>query len=206
MNVPSVAAPAARAGAPSHAEGGATQDTDMGKFAMWVFLASEAMFFTGLIGAYIVLRAGAAEWPDPAEVLDVPLTLINTFILIGSSVTMVKALYAIQGGDRKGLRNNLVATIVLGSIFLGIQAYEWNHLLGHVMQPGDDLMADTFYTLTGFHGMHVLAGVITLVVLLFKTLGGSYGEGDYGGVEFAGLYWHFVDLVWIILFTIVYLI
>jgi heme/copper-type cytochrome/quinol oxidase subunit 3 len=178
----------------------------LGKFAMWLFLASEVMFFTGLIGAYIILRAGSPEWPNPASRLDINLTALNTFILICSSVSMVRALYAVQKGDQSGFRQNLLYTIVMGSVFLSVQAYEWNHLFHEVMKPGDDLFAATFYTLTGFHGAHVTAGVVTLVILFFRGLGGRYNALNNEAIENAGLYWHFVDLVWILLFTIVYLI
>jgi heme/copper-type cytochrome/quinol oxidase subunit 3 len=115
---------------------------------------------------------------------------------------MVRALYAIQRGDRKAFRNNLLATIVMGTFFLGVQAYEWTHLLEH-MSPGRDLFAATFYTLTGFHGAHVTAGVVTLVILFLRSLRMGVSAD---AIEYAGLYWHFVDLVWILLFTIVYLI
>jgi heme/copper-type cytochrome/quinol oxidase subunit 3 len=177
------------------------------KFAMWLFLASEVMFFTGLIGAYIVLRA-ATEWPDPATVLDIPLTALNTFILIVSSVTMVRTLYRAQAGDRAGMKRELIFTIVLGTIFLSVQAYEWNQLLHHGLSPSgtESLLGATFYTLTGFHGAHVLGGVLLLLYLFTRAQGGAYGADDYESIELAGLYWHFVDLVWIILFTILYLI
>jgi len=178
----------------------------LGKFATWLFLASEVMFFTGLISSYIVLRAGSAGWPVPSDELNIPLTAFNTFVLICSSVTMVRAVYATQRGDQKELKRNLLATILLGTFFLGVQAYEWTKLLGEGLTPQRDLFGATFFTLTGFHGLHVLAGVITLVIVYSKALGGRYGAANDGPVEFTGLYWHFVDLVWILLFTIVYLI
>jgi heme/copper-type cytochrome/quinol oxidase subunit 3 len=191
-----------RAGAPPY------EGVELGKFAMWLFLASEVMFFTGLIGAYIVLRNASPDWPDPTQELNIPLTALNTFLLICSSVTMVRALYAAMNHDASGFRTNLLATIIVGSIFLGVQAYEWNALLHHGLTPQGSLFGATFYTLTGFHGLHVLGGVITLVILFLRSQSGraNYVDGHYHAVEYAGLYWHFVDLVWILLFTIVYLI
>jgi cytochrome c oxidase subunit 3 len=193
------------------------------KFAMWIFLLSEVMFFTSLIGSYIILRFAHPEaFAAPGDVLNVPLTGVNTFILICSSVTMVKAFAAIQNGDQGGLKKFLVATIILGSIFLGIQFIEYT-VLGHegfvpraaeyaalgrdAAGPveGGPLYGATFYTMTGFHGAHVTIGVLCLIFVAWRAFRGKYTATDHGGVEIIGLYWHFVDLVWIILFTIVYL-
>ena len=185
------------------------------KLGMWVFLLSEVMFFSSLIGAYIILRfAHPEQWAEPNHVLNVPLTGFNTFMLICSSVTMVKAFAAIEHGDQAGLRKWLLATIVLGSAFVGIQVYEYIKLAGHGFVPaaatyaaeGGPLYGSTFYTMTGFHGAHVTIGVLALIFTAVKAFRGKYTAEDYGGVEIMGLYWHFVDLVWIILFTIVYLI
>ena len=185
------------------------------KLGMWVFLLSEVMFFSSLIGAYIILRfANPEQWAEPNEVLNVPLTGFNTFMLICSSVTMVKAFAAIEHGDQAGLRKWLIATIVLGAAFVGIQVYEYIKLAEHGFVPaaagyaaeGGPLYGSTFYTMTGFHGAHVTIGVLALIFTAVKAFRGKYSATDYGGVEIMGLYWHFVDLVWIILFTIVYLI
>ena len=194
------------------------------KFGMWVFLLSEVMFFTGLIGTYIILRfAQPEQWSAPGTVLNVPLTGVNTFILICSSVTMVKAFAAIENGDQKGLKLWLVATILLGSVFLGIQVIEYNVLASEGFLPmaekyaahgragghevlGGPLYGATFYTMTGFHGTHVTIGVLCLIFTAWKAFRGKYTVENHGGVEIMGLYWHFVDLVWIILFTIVYLV
>jgi cytochrome c oxidase subunit 3 len=185
------------------------------KLGMWVFLLSEVMFFSGLIGAYIILRfAHPEQWAAPGEVLNVPLTAFNTFMLICSSVTMVKAFAAIEHGDQAGLKRWLLATIVLGTAFVSIQVVEYMKLTEHGFVPianlyaaeGGPLYGSTFYTMTGFHGAHVTIGVLCLVFTLSKALRGHYTEEYYSGVEIMGLYWHFVDLVWIILFTIVYLI
>jgi heme/copper-type cytochrome/quinol oxidase subunit 3 len=185
------------------------------KLGMWVFLLSEVMFFSSLIGAYIILRFAHPEhWAEPNAVLNVPLTGFNTFMLICSSVTMVKAFAAIEHGDQAGLRKWLIATIILGAAFVGIQVFEYIKLAGHGFVPvaasyaaeGGPLYGSTFYTMTGFHGAHVTIGVLALIFTAVKAFRGKYSAVDYGGVEIMGLYWHFVDLVWIILFTIVYLI
>ena len=196
------------------------------KLGMWVFLRSEVMFFTSLIGSYIILRFAHPEhWTDPGVVLNVPLTATNTFLLICSSVTMVKAFAAIQQGDVTGLKRWLLATIVIGAGFVGIQMVEYVALSGEGFLPaldayhavgrgnphegpslGGPLYGATFYVMTGFHGAHVSIGVLCLIFVYIQAVRGKYTLADHEGVEIIGLYWHFVDLVWIILFTIVYLI
>jgi len=196
------------------------------KLGMWVFLLSEVMFFTGLIGSYIILRFAHPEsFSEPGVVLNVPLTAFNTFVLICSSVTMVKAFAAIEQGDQKGLQKWLLATILLGAFFVGVQAVEYTILTSEGFVPmaeayhaiargaaegseviGGPLYGATFYTMTGFHGVHVGIGVLCLCFVLWRARKGAYTAGNLGGVEIMGLYWHFVDLVWILLFTIVYLI
>jgi cytochrome c oxidase subunit III len=301
---------APHAAAPAHAR---PAPVTPGKVAMWLFLATEVMFFTGLIGSYIVLRAGSShdaytnlyppatslkglekkvgiviesdgghaaevelvlhtsaglspeaaerlihtiphavvngltkekaekliaelqsagataveeelkphKWPIPYDELVNPLainlTAFNTFVLICSSVTMVLALSAIQDGNRAKGNLFLGATVFIGSIFLSIQVYEYYQLMqGHHYPPGISatghfrpavsLFASCFFTMTGFHGAHVTGGVVLLSVIFINSLFfKSYSPTHYAPVELAGLYWHFVDLVWIILFTIVYL-
>ena len=176
------------------------------KLGMWLFLVSEVIFFTALIGAYIVLRLGNPDWPVPSTILNIPLTGFNTFLLIVSSVTLVRAFAAAQDGNRRGLRLGLVATVLLGATFLSIQACEYRKLLYHGLTPSSSIFGSCFFTLTGFHGLHVLGGVIWLTIVTLRAFRGVYDDGRHLGVELAGLYWHFVDLVWILLFTIVYLI
>lgn len=176
------------------------------KFAMWLFLASEAMFFAGLIAAYVVVRAASPSWPDVAAVLNVPLVAANTFILIVSSVTMVTAYSAIEAGNRGRMRQYLIATAVLGAIFLSIQVIEWGELMSHGIRADSNIFGSSFYTLTGFHGLHVLGGVLFMLYVILRAYQGRYTQGEHGGVELMGLYWHFVDVVWIFLFTIVYLV
>jgi cytochrome c oxidase subunit 3 len=286
-----------------------------GKVAMWLFLGTEIMFFTGLIGSYVVLRAGSpptafsrlyapatdltllankkgvvirdlgpnhdkvaavyakangvdaheaehalhwiptvlksgltsaeaeklqadleaagakgevmglegntTSWPQPYDSLTNPLsidlTAVNTFFLICSSVTMVLALSAVQQGQQRKFVLFLLATVLIGSLFLSIQVYEYYHLLwghyypvgiggNHHFQPSQSLFATCFFTMTGFHGAHVAGGVIMLTCILIGALRGRFTRQHHSAVELAGLYWHFVDLVWIILFTVVYLV
>jgi len=178
---------------------------DRGKFAIWLFLGTEVMFFTGLIGTYIVLRMGSASWPNPEDRLAVDLTALNTFILITSSWFMVMALQAIQGGDQGAMKKWLLATIFGGSVFLGVQVYEYIVLFQAGALPNVDIFWSTFYAMTGFHGFHVFVGIVWLICAYFEAVKGEYTKENYLRLELAGLYWHFVDLVWVLLFTIVYL-
>lgn len=178
-----------------------------GKLGMWLFLAGDAMSFGGLIVAYGALRYHSAKWPVPAEVLGINLTAAMTFLLIVSSVTMVLGLAALQDGDKKRFNKFMGLTILGGAFFLGLQAYEWTHLIGHILPQyklafSTDLFATTFFVLTGFHGMHVTGGVVYNACVMAAVNRGRYQAKH---VEIAGLYWHFVDLVWILIFTFVYL-
>jgi heme/copper-type cytochrome/quinol oxidase subunit 3 len=179
------------------------------KLGMWVFLGSEVMFFTALIGSYIILRVAQPQaWsghPNQTP-LNIPVTAVNTFLLICSSVTMVKAFAAAQDGLQKQLRLWLLATVLIGATFVGVQVFEYQELISHGFTPATNLFGSTFYTMTGFHGFHVTMGVICMIYVTLKAFRGRYTAQDHRGVEVIGLYWHFVDLVWIILFTIVYLI
>ena len=191
-----------------------------GKLGMWLFLTSEVMFFTGLLGTYIVLRAGLPHWPHPGEELSIPIAAFNTFILLSSSMTMAMAVAAVHHADLKRLRSFLGATILLGVAFLSVKGYEYSLKFAHGHYPGTGTFWDCYFTLTGFHGIHVLAGVIANVWLLSLTFrtdflghrghasGGTSGEASPSRshfVEVSGLYWHFVDLVWIFLFPLLYL-
>jgi cytochrome c oxidase subunit 3 len=178
-----------------------------GKLGMWLFLAGDAMSFGGLIVGYGLLRHASNKWPVPKDVLGINLTAFMTFLLIVSSVWMVLALAAIQEGDKTKFNRFLGLTILGGAVFLGCQAYEWTHLLGHRLPElgiafTNNLFATTFFVLTGFHGMHVTGGVIYNSCVLAAVNRGRYQAKH---VEIAGLYWHFVDLVWILIFTFVYL-
>jgi heme/copper-type cytochrome/quinol oxidase subunit 3 len=192
---------------PAEAESGSGVYNE--KLGMWIFLLSEVMFFTALIGAYIILRFSKPDaWPaaGPSEVLNIPVTAVNTFLLICSSVTMVKAYAAAADGQLKALPWWLLATVLIGATFVSVQVYEYIHLVHDAFVPSAGLFGSTFYTMTGFHGFHVTMGVLCMMFVTWRAFHGAYTAADHRGVEVIGLYWHFVDLVWIILFTIVYLI
>jgi heme/copper-type cytochrome/quinol oxidase subunit 3 len=212
----------------AHAAEGGSENT---KFAMWLFLGSEVMFFTVLIAGYVYARFMA---PAQHGILNIPLTSLNTFLLLASSFTVVRALAAIQINDKTKFLRSLALTIILGAIFLSVQAYEYSNL-GHEgltlsgaapsnvtatntaaveeskgltpeQQQQNRIFGMAFFTLTGFHGFHVLIGVIWAIRVFWNAFNGKYTQQDHFGVEFFGLYWHFVDVVWILIFTIVYLI
>jgi heme/copper-type cytochrome/quinol oxidase subunit 3 len=187
---------------------------DSRKVAMWVFLASDCMFFGSLIATYLIYRgraeelflAGQGKGPLPDEILDIPYTSVSAFVLLMSSLTMVLALAAVQKGDIRNTRVWLFATALLGSIFVGGQVYEFTHFYHEGLGFTTNMFGTTFFTLTGFHGTHVTIGIIMLVSLLVLSLRGGVTQRDAMNVEIIGLYWHFVDIVWIIIFTLVYLI
>ncbi len=180
---------------------------NLGKLGMWTFLAGDAMTFGAGIAAYGALRIGNPNWPTPADYLGITTTAVMTFILICSSLTMVEALSGIQRGNQAKFRNFMALTVLGGLIFLGMQAFEWHHLIGERgMSIKRDLFDATFFILTGFHGCHVFGGVVYNSVLLIRGMMGKLPQAKAGLVEIAGLYWHFVDLVWILIFTFIYLI
>jgi heme/copper-type cytochrome/quinol oxidase subunit 3 len=181
-----------------------------GKLGMWIFLLTDAMSFGGLLLGYAILRSGSHNWPDPSTRLGIPFTAVMTFVLICSSVTMVLALAGAQEKNKKALVGWLAATIAGGLFFLGGQVYEYTHLI-HEKHMGlsVDQMSSTFFITTGFHGLHVFTGVTYLTVILFLAMKGKFTDGPKASgnmVEIAGLFWHFVDLVWILVFTFIYLI
>lgn len=175
------------------------------KLGIWVFLGSEAVFFGGLISAFVVLSGRSVVGPYPKDVLSLPLVSINTFVLIASSLAMVTALSAIQRGDVRKTIAWLAATVVLGLAFLGGQAYEFIHLYENSLTLQQNLFGASFFTLTGTHGLHVLSGIIWITLVIAQLWQQRGMENAELKVEIAGLYWHFVDLIWIIIFTVVYL-
>lgn len=179
----------------------AVPDMAPGKFGMWVFLVSEIMFFTGLIGSYIVLRLGSSQWPDAWTILNVPLLTVNTMVLLTSSLTMVLAVSAIQDGDNRKSSRFLLATAFLGASFLAVKIIDYVHMVRNGFTISSSLFGSCYYLLTGFHGLHVLSGVIVMIVLYFQTASGRLSASNYVRVESSGLYWHFIDLVWVILFA-----
>ncbi len=179
---------------------------DNRKLLMWLFLASECLLFGSLIGAYLLYRGQSVVGPYPEELFDIPFTSVSAFVLLMSSVTMVLALAAIQRGDQRGLRIWLLGTALLGLLFLSGQAFEFTEFNREGLSLSSNLFGTTFYVLTGFHGAHVTVGVLILLSLLVMALRGRLTQGQSMNVELAGLYWHFVDVVWIVIFTLVYLI
>jgi heme/copper-type cytochrome/quinol oxidase subunit 3 len=191
-----------------------------GKVGMWIFIAQDGMAFGGLLLTYGLMRVWADHWPAagmaPTNILGIGLTAVATFVLICSSVSMVMAVQAAQHANKSRTCFWLFLTILGGLTFLGIQAYEYTHLVGEGLTISrgfvhgrelHPLFGATFYVVTGFHGAHVTAGVIYLTCILFGAMKGRYTQGGltYSPVELVGLFWHFVDLVWILVFTLIYL-
>lgn len=179
---------------------------DNRKLLMWLFLASECLLFGSLIGAYLLYRGQSVVGPYPEDLFDIPFTSISAFVLLMSSVTMVLALAAIQRGDQRGLRIWLLSTALLGLLFLSGQAFEFTEFNREGLSLSSNLFGTTFYVLTGFHGAHVTVGVLILLSLLVMAFRGRLTQAQSLNIELAGLYWHFVDVVWIVIFTLVYLI
>ncbi len=193
------------------------------KLMMWIFLLTDAFTFGTFLTAYGFFRARSANWPDPETVFQsfpfiaehgLPLVFVGlmTFILIASSLTMVLAVEAGHRNEKKTVTKYLLLTILGGIAFLACQAYEWTHLIteGTTLSGnpfGDAMFGQLFFTITGFHGFHVLSGVVINSIMWRKARTGSFErKGNYEAVEIAGLYWHFVDLVWVFVFTLFYLI
>jgi cytochrome c oxidase subunit 3 len=196
---------------------------------MLLFIASEVMFFAGLFAAYFTIRAGYTEtingvvqhvWPptqpiDFSHILD-PFRLVTehgalnlilpaTIILVLSSVTCQLGVWAIKKDDRRGFIRNFAVTLVLGIVFLGMQAYDYAVLMSEGLTMGATTFGTTYYTLTGFHGAHVFGGALMLAVVVYRGMAGQFSARHHDMVEATSLYWHFVDVVWILLFSILYL-
>jgi len=175
------------------------------KLAMWMFLGSECLLFGGLISTYMLYRGRVADGPSPEQVYDIPFTSVSSFVLLMSSLTMVLAVAAYgRHAPRRG-RLWLVTTALLGATFVGGQVYEFTAFYNEGLGFTTSLFGSSFYTLTGFHGVHVTVGIIMLMstALISARLPHKVSPE---GVEIIGLYWHFVDIVWIVIFTLVYLI
>ena len=179
---------------------------DNRKFAVWVFLASECLFFGSLIATYFLYRGRSLVGPFPADVYDIPFTSVSSFVLLMSSLTMVLALAAIQRGDNRATRAWLIATATLGMVFVGGQVYEFTAFVDEGLTLKTNLFGTTFFVLTGFHGAHVTVGIMMLLTLAVRSMQGKLTQENALNVEMIGLYWHFVDVVWIVIFTLVYLI
>jgi cytochrome c oxidase subunit III len=178
------------------------------KTMMWIFIITDALLFSGLLCGYGYLRmAGQLTWPQTSRVFSIPFIALMTFILITSSMTMGTAVTAARLGDRRKAVANLLFTILGGAAFLSCQAFEWTHLIREGARLwsnpwGAPQFGASFFVLTGFHGSHVFSGLVILIVTVIRT---HLGKTPAQGVEMAGLYWHFVDLVWVFIFTLFYL-
>ena len=174
---------------------------------MWAFLGSECLLFGALISTYLLYKGRSVNGPLPEDVYDIPFTSASSFMLLMSSLTMVLALAAIQRGDVRRLRIWLLATAMLGALFITGQVYEFTSFyregLSIVDQP---VRVSSFFVMTGFHGVHVTLGILMLLSLYAISMRGGLGQEKAEVVELTGLYWHFVDIVWIVIFTVVYLI
>jgi cytochrome c oxidase subunit 3 len=194
---------------PAHWGGGAAPfGASWQKTMMWIFIVTDGLLFSGLLCGYGFLRmASPLPWPRQSEVFSIPFIALMTFILITSSMFMGTAVTAARLGDRGRMLLNLSLTIAGGAAFLGCQAREWTTLIHEGARLtgnpwGAPQFGQTFFVLTGFHGSHVLSGLVILTITLIRSL---MGKTPAQGVELAGLYWHFVDLVWVFIFTLFYL-
>jgi cytochrome c oxidase subunit 3/cytochrome o ubiquinol oxidase subunit 3 len=176
------------------------------KTAMWLFLGSDCLLFGALISTYMLYRGRHSGGLGPDQVYDIPFTSVSSFVLLMSSLTMVLALAAIQRGDPGRMRIWLLATALLGATFVGGQVYEFTSFYREGLGLSTNLFGSTFYVLTGFHGTHVAIGILMLLSVLVMSFTGKVTQENSMTVELVGLYWHFVDIVWIVIFTIVYLI
>jgi cytochrome c oxidase subunit 3/cytochrome o ubiquinol oxidase subunit 3 len=176
------------------------------KLAMWVFLGSECMLFGALIATYLVYRGRSVSGPTPKDIFDIPFTSVTSYVLLMSSLTMVLALSGFRRGDIRRGRIWLVTTAMLGATFIGGQIYEFTAFIREGLTIKTNLFGSSFFVLTGFHGVHVTLGIVMLLLLAGLSVRGKVGRHNAEVVEIVGLYWHFVDVVWIVIFTVVYLI
>jgi cytochrome c oxidase subunit 3 len=195
------------------------QQMEAGTLGMWVFLLTEIMFFGGMFTGYAVYRSAYSQgFAEASRHLDIMLGAINTAVLIGSSLTMALAVHAAQMGWRKALVGFLIATMLLGCVFLGIKAIEYSHKFHEHLVPGPgfhlegspmrgaQLFYCFYFAMTGMHALHMVIGIGILAVLTIEGWRGKYHSLYYSPVEISGLYWHFVDIVWIFLFPLLYLV
>jgi len=181
--------------------------TDWPKFMMWIFIISDALTFAAMLIAYGFMRSISPAWPKQTEVFNMVLITFMTFDLISSSAVMAMAVGAARAGDAKTAVKYISLTILGGAIFLGCQVYEWSHFIEHGARLGHNpwgvpQFAATFFVITGFHGFHVFSGLTILAIVAIRAAMGKYSATS---VENAGLYWHFVDVVWVFVFAFYYL-
>ena len=210
----------------SHGHPATSTGLDNRKIAIWAFIGSECMLFASLISTYLIYKGRSVVGPFPHEacdppkcathlnaILNIPVTSVSTFVLLMSSLFMVLALAAVENKGKPGYEGILgssklwlLATALAGTTFLGFQAYEFTSFVHEGLKITTNLFGSSFFTLTGFHGAHVTAGVLWLVTLLAIDMKRGLGPKDAILVDISALYWHFVDVVWIAIFTLVYLI
>jgi cytochrome c oxidase subunit 3 len=178
---------------------------DHRKLVMWIFIASESIFFAALMATFLIYKSKVPP-EEGLHHLNLAVASANTFILLFSSLTMVLSLQSIENGKKGRMIFFLLATALLGLVFLSGQAFEYNELITAGVSYDTNLFGSAFFVLTGFHGSHVFVGVIWITMLIIRALRGGITEHNHLAVELGGLYWHFVDLVWVVLFTIIYLI
>jgi cytochrome c oxidase subunit I+III len=176
------------------------------KLGIWTFLGAEVIFFGVLIGSYFFVRTAAATWPPAGTLFDIHNGFAMTLVLLTSSMTAIMALASARAGNRNGLIVSLGGTIALGAAFLYIKSGEWFALGGSGVFKSYPLPATSYFITTGVHGVHVFAGMCMAVYLLANAVKGKYLKGDHAAIEHFGLYWHFVDIVWVFLFPLFYLI
>jgi cytochrome c oxidase subunit 3 len=197
----------------------AEQQRDSAKLGMWVFLLTEVLFFGGLFCAYAIFRAWYPEMFHAAhKALDVKMGFINTLVLITSSVTMALAIRSMQVGNKKATMYNLAATLVFAGVFLVIKYFEYAHKFHLGQLPGKyytftgiegtnpHIFFSIYFIMTGIHGLHVIGGMIAIGIMLYKTKHDRFNASYYNPIEVTGLYWHLVDLIWIFLFPLLYLV
>ena len=176
------------------------------KRLMWVFLVSECLLFGGLISTYLIYRSRFADGPAPGDIFDIPFTSVSSFVLLMSSLTMVLSLSSLQRGDYRNTRLWLLTTALLGALFIGGQVYEFTTFLREGLGYSTSPFSSAFFTLTGFHGVHVSIGIVMLMSLYVSSMRGNLKRESSETLEIVGLYWHFVDVVWIFIFTVIYLV
>ena len=185
----------------------ASAGVDNRMLLMWIFLASECLFFGSLISTYLIFKGESLVRPLPEDVFDIPLTSLSTFVLLISSFTMVLAVYGAQHANWRMMKIALLSTILLGLGFLGFQVFEFRTFGEEGLNLSTNQFGASFFVLTGFHGVHVGVGVLYLSSMLLGSMRRNGLGRDAGThIEIAGLYWHFVDIVWIVIFTVIYLI
>ena len=191
----------------SHDDGHHSLMVNNKKLLMWLFLGSDCMFFGTLISTHLIYRKLYPNEFEPTQLFSLELTSFSTFILLMSSLLMALSVSAMHKGQIKSFRRNVIGVIFFGLIFLGCQVYEFAHFVHEGLTLSTGTFGSTFYLMTGTHGVHVAIGVFWLIAMLFYSQSGKMeAHKNAVDVEIAGLYWHFVDIVWIVIFTVVYLI